>query len=213
MNNDSLSPRELKILSEVEGEQDITQRELSRRLGIALGLTNILLRNLTQKGYLRVVQSTWKRRLYTLTPEGFAHRLRLMVGYVSRFLEDYKNVRETLKEQLSPLSLNEESRVAIYGIGEFAELVFMGLRESGIDEIDVFDAVSAPNVKFLGMPIQPLLSLDPNQYEWVLVGRLTDLSQTRAFLIENGVKPEILITFFEDGTMNGRGEELCESGT
>lgn len=213
MNNDSLSPRELKILSEVEGEQDITQRELSRRLGIALGLTNILLRNLTQKGYLRVVQSTWKRRLYTLTPEGFAHRLRLMVGYVSRFLEDYKNVRETLKEQLSPLSLNEESRVAIYGIGEFAELVYMGLRESGIDEIDVFDAVSAPNVKFLGMPIQPLLSLDPNQYEWVLVGRLTDLSQTRAFLIENGVKPEILITFFEDGTMNGRGEELCESGT
>ena len=89
--------RELKLLSEVESDPDTTQRQLSQRVGIALGLTNTLLRNLSKKGYLRVAQASWKRRIYTLTPEGFSHRVSLMVAYVHRFLDHYRTVRQTLR--------------------------------------------------------------------------------------------------------------------
>jgi len=142
---DSVEPytyRELQLLSRVDESPDATQRQLSMRLGIALGLTNVLLRNLVQKGYVRVIQATWKRRFYTLTPAGFSRRISLMVDYVRKVLDHYQSVRQTLREQLEPLALNEESRVAIYGTGEFAELIYLGLKELSIEEIDVFDLPS-----------------------------------------------------------------------
>ena len=72
--------RDLRVLSEVEDNPEITQRELSQRVGIALGLTNVVLRNLVQKGYVRATQAGWKRWLYNLTPEGFAQKVRLTVA-------------------------------------------------------------------------------------------------------------------------------------
>jgi len=199
------NPKELQLLTEVEDAPDITQRELSSKLGIALGLTNTLVRNLTQKGYLRVAQASWKRRLYTLTPEGFSHKFRLITNYVSRFVDDYKSVRQTLRNQLDPLSLHAESSVAIYGTGEFAELVYIGLREIGIEEIDVFEGANPNGSKFLGIPVQDVSGLNSEQYDWVLIAQLSGKESTRTQLQELGIAKDRLITFFENGQMNGGG--------
>ena len=59
--------RELQLLTEVDETPAVTQRQLSLRVGIALGLTNVLVRNLVQKGYLRVSNATWKSLIYNLT--------------------------------------------------------------------------------------------------------------------------------------------------
>lgn len=189
---------ELEILSELEDTPDITQRELSKRVGIALGLTNLLVRNLTKKGYLRVSQATWKRRLYTLTPEGFSHKIRLMTGYVNRFLHDYSKVRQSLRVQLDSLPLNLESRIALYGSGEFAELVYLGLREFGVDEIAVYRENGTDSGKFLGIQIQALSDLDSDSYDWVIVGQLHGLDSFRTRLEDQGVAKEKLVTFFDD---------------
>lgn len=48
--------RELQMLEAVAQEQGhVTQRSLSTQLGIALGLTDIYLRRLTRKGYIKCV--------------------------------------------------------------------------------------------------------------------------------------------------------------
>ena len=95
--------RDLQLLSEVEENPEVTQRELSPRAGIALGLTNLLLRNLTQKGYLRITKSGWRRWIYNLTPKGVSHKVRLTVAYIHRELDHYQKVRQTLREELEPL--------------------------------------------------------------------------------------------------------------
>lgn len=194
--------RELRLLDEVEESPDITQRELSKRVGIALGLTNILLRNLAQKGYVRVAQATWKRRLYTLTPEGFSHRIRLMVAYVHQVLDHYQGVRQTLREQLEPLALNEESRVAIYGTGEIAELIYLGLKELSIEEIEVFDVDPRPGNRFLGMPVQNVGTLQSNSFDRVVVAFLKPSAMDISELEERGVSPEQAVYFFTDRGSN-----------
>ena len=191
--------RELQLLSEILETPDVTQRQLSNRIGIALGITNILVRNLVQKGYLRVGHSSWKRRLYTLTPEGFSQRLRLTVAYIQRVLDHYQRVRQTLREQLDPLALNEESCVAIYGTGEFAELVYLGLKEIGIEEIDVFDSKGSDGRRFLGMPVRNVATLDAKNYDRVLVAFLGDVQSLGATLREHGASSEQLVAFFADG--------------
>ena len=116
------SYRELRLLSEIEYTPEVSQRELSRRAGSALGMTNLLLRNLAQKGYIRMTQAGWKRWIYALTPKGFSLKVQLTLTYVQRVLDHYGQVRQTLREQLEPLALNRESRVAILGTGELPDL-------------------------------------------------------------------------------------------
>ena len=198
-------PKELQLLAEVEEAPDITQRELAQKLEIALGLTNMLVRNLTQKGYLRFVQASWKRRLYTITPKGFSYKIHLITGYITRFVNDYKNVRQTLRDELHPLALHAESRVAMYGTGEFAELVYIGLREIGIEEIDVFGSKGTEKSKFLGIPIQDVSQINSERYDRVLVANLVGQQSTRAQLQELGIEKDTLVTFFENGRINGDG--------
>ncbi len=191
--------RELKLLSEVHKSSSVSQRDLSRRLGIALGLTNALLRNLTQKGYVRVTRAGWRRWLYTLTPSGFSRKVQLTVAYVHRFLDHYRVVRQTLVQELERLGLHEESRVAIYGTGELAELVFLGLKELGIEEIEVFAPRPASGDKFLAMPVRDVTALISDHYDCVVVASLKDPEPRNAELSQLGIARGKVVNFFTDG--------------
>jgi len=196
--------RDLQLLTEVEATPEVTQRELSHRVGIALGLTNVLLRNLAQKGYVRITQAGWKRWLYALTPEGFSRKIQLTVVYINRVLAHYQEVRQTLRAQLEPLALNEESRVAIYGTGEFAELVYLGLKELGIAEIDIFGRGGSEGQRFLGMPVQDVTTLRPEQYDRIVVAILEASDPSVAELQELAPPPDKLVAFFQDRPAMGK---------
>ena len=80
MNVDRPSPpgpehyRSLQILDELSNDDSLTQRDLSSRLGIALGLVNSYIKNLVAKGYITVKTIPAKRYAYYLTPKGFAEK-------------------------------------------------------------------------------------------------------------------------------------------
>ena len=197
---DGPTDRELRFLNAVNRDPHVSQRELSRQLGIALGMTNILLHNLAQKGYVRMTKAGWQRWLYALTPEGFLRKVQLTLSYIDRFLGHYQKVRQTLREELAVQSLHAESKVAIYGTGEFAELVFLGLKELGVDEVNFFDDEGLPGSKFLGMPVQAISSFRPDQYERVVIAQVGDVGKPLLALFKIGAEPEQCVTFFNDAT-------------
>ena len=194
--------RELKLLSEVHGHPQASQRELARRVGIALGMTNLLLHNLAQKGYVRITQAGWKRWRYGLTPDGFLRKVHLTMSYIHRFLDSYQKVRQTLREELEAQYLNAESRVAIYGVGEFAELVYLGLKELGIDEVDVFCGDGLAGGKFLGMPILFFADFQAEKYDRIVIGSLGEAEKQIRVLLSSGVSPGKLVTFFNDASIS-----------
>jgi len=196
--------RELRLLDQVDENPDVTQRQLSLGIGVALGLTNVLLKNLVQKGYIKVNQATWKRRLYTLTPDGFSRRFRLMTSYVRKVLDHYQSVRQTLRDQLEPLALNEESKVAIFGTDEFAELVYLGLKELCIEEIQVFDAKAEEGRRFLGTPIRNMRSFRADDYDKVIIGFMEPDSKIIEAFREANVSSEQLVVFFSDANSGKR---------
>lgn len=206
---DEFYDRELLILAEVENEPELTQRVLATKIGIALGLTNFLLRNLAQRGYIRVSHAGWKRRLYALTPEGISRKLQLTASYIRRVLSHYQSVRQTLREELEPLALNEESCVALYGPNEFAELVYLGLKEMRIEEIDIYSPDCKPQMRFLGMPVRDSTLLRPGNYDKVVVAILGDYETTRKTLRKQGFSDDELVTFFSNGKVDNaaKGDE------
>ena len=193
---DSLDYRDLRLMSEIYETPEVNQRQLSLKLGIALGLTNVLLKSLVQKGHIRVSNASWKRRLYNLTPEGLAHKLRLTTVYISKVLDHYQNIRHTLREQMEGLGVNQESRVAVCGTTEFTELVYLGLKELGIEEIDFYSKGDAVGERFLGVLVGDIKKIKFNDYDKVVVAELHDYEALSQTLSDLGVPEQKVVTFF-----------------
>src|SRR5437016_1510564 len=146
--------RDLKLLEEVSQNSRVTQRSLATKLGIALGLTNIYLRRLVRKGYIKCVNVQSNRISYLITPRGIAEKARLTYEFMDYSLHLYGEVRQHLRAVLQDCAAANR-RVAIYGRGEAAELAYLSLKECGLEPVAIFDGDSGREV-FLGMPVRPI---------------------------------------------------------
>jgi EPS-associated MarR family transcriptional regulator len=83
-----------RVLRILEGNAEINQRELARRLGISLGGLNYCLKALVEKGLVRpehVQGSNHKLKYaYTLTERGAAERACMASRVLQRKLAEYK---------------------------------------------------------------------------------------------------------------------------
>ena len=147
------SQRELKILTEIAGREHVTQRDLSKTLGIALGLTNLYVRRLARKGYVKLSEMPAKRLKYLITPQGIAEKSRLTYEYMTLSMALYKETRAALSERLRPLVMAGVTRFALLGVGEAAELAYLTLRELGLEAVGVYKEPAGGT--FLGFPVLP----------------------------------------------------------
>ena len=94
----------LKILKD---NPAMTQRQLSKELGLSLGKTNYVLHALMDKGLMKL--SNFKRSdnkvgyLYLLTPEGVEEKSILAKNFLERKSDQYNRLKkeiETLKSEL-----------------------------------------------------------------------------------------------------------------
>jgi EPS-associated MarR family transcriptional regulator len=90
----------LKLLREISAEPEISQRELSRRLGLSLGKTNYLIQAIVKKGLVKV--ESFKNSdnkihyLYLLTPEGIDEKAHVTVRFLRRKMDEYENLQREI---------------------------------------------------------------------------------------------------------------------
>lgn len=152
------SSRSLQLLSEISGEEPLSQRELSRRLGIAVGLVNSYLKNLISKGFVRVKNFPSNRYAYLLTPQGIAEKSRLAYQHLSYFTSLYTVARQDYLDLFRRLEDAGVREVAFCGVDEVAEVAYLSLRETGLKLVAVVDDERQGNV-FFCVPILPLKTI------------------------------------------------------
>lgn len=131
--------RSLQLLSEIGGEEPLSQRELSRRLGIAVGLVNSYLKNLVSKGFVRVKNFPSNRYAYLLTAQGFTEKSRLAYQHLNYFTNIYTVARQDYLNLFRRLEDSGVSQVAFCGVDEVAEVAYLSLQETGLKLITVLD--------------------------------------------------------------------------
>ena len=188
--------RELRLLEEVDVEPETTQRHLASRLGIALGVANLLVRNLAQKGYIRATRAGWKRWVYNLTPAGVGRKANLTLAYVDTVLDHYKRVRAILRKDIGAVGLNHESRMAVYGTSELAELMYLVLRDMGVSQIDFFEINGGDS--FLGSTVRDLASMESEDYVKVLIAFSSKIESKCEDLHATGVPGSQIITLLQN---------------
>jgi DNA-binding MarR family transcriptional regulator len=166
--------RRLEILTAIEEGHALTQRDLAKRLNVALGLTNLHIKRLAKKGYIKIVAfprkpSARKRLRYLLTPEGIAEKTRLAYAHITYSLQLYRRARELLRHELSLLNGNGLKRLALYGTGEAAELAYLTLRELGLEPLGVFSSREPADDRFLGFTVRNIVELATDEVDGVIV--------------------------------------------
>jgi len=176
--------RDLKLLEAVEQDSRVTQRGLSTKLGIALGLTNIYLKRLVRKGFIKCVNVRSNRISYLITPRGIAEKARLTYEFIDYSLHLYGEVRRHLRAVLQDCAAADR-RVAIYGRGEAAELAYLSLKECGLEPVAVFDGEGGRN--FLGILVRPIAEHEEVAFDLLIVATLERSGDQLASLVLGGV--------------------------
>ena len=193
---DSESRRDLQLLEALEEESIVTQRTLAARLGCALGLTNLYLKRLIRRGYVKCVTVSPHRLMYSLTPKGVTRKARLTYEFMKYSLDFYHDARRHLRSNLMHGVAQQGRRVAIYGTGDAAELVYLLVREMGLDLVAVFD--QARDGQFLGLPVRAIAEHPEVPFDVLVVAMLERPAGTVKLLRQTGVPDDKIVMLRPD---------------
>jgi len=180
--------RDLLLLRELDRDGGATQRTLAIKLGVALGLTNLYLKRLARKGYIKITTIQRNRIRYLLTPQGFTEKSRLTYLYMQYSLSYYRDMRTRLKEMMATCDASHGQRVVIYGTTELAELAYLSLREMNIDCVGFIDGSSRES--FLSCPVSSPDKISRWQFDRVLITDLEHAAVCEEQLVQAGVPRE-----------------------
>ena len=158
----------LQILNELSDNDSLTQRDLSGRSGIALGLVNSYIKNLISKGFITVKSIPPRRYAYFLTPKGFAEKTRLTYHLLQDYTRIYREARCGFKTLFSELRNNGVRQVVFAGADEVAEIAYITSQEMDMELSGVIDDELAGK-QFFGRDIMPLSGIQKMEYDCVVV--------------------------------------------
>lgn len=183
--------RDLVLLSELDRNGGATQRTLASKLGVALGLTNLYLKRLARKGYIKIMTIPRNRIRYLLTSQGFAEKSRLTYQYMQYSLSYYRDMRGRLNDMLSTLEWTHGQRVAICGTGELAELAYLALREMNVNCVGFVDGNTRES--FLSCPVSSPDGISGWQLDRVLIADFDHAETYEEQLVRSGIPREKLL--------------------
>jgi hypothetical protein len=176
-----------RLLEEIERGQGTSQRLLSRRLGIALGLTNLLIRRVVRKGWVRMIHIRPNRVSYLITPTGLSEKARMSRDYLAYSVRFYAEARDRIRRRFQELSADwpadgrSEKRIVFYGAGEVAEIGYVCIHSTDLRLVGVVDADQRR--RFFGMAVHPASALQS--------GLLGDIPFDRLVVMSFGERADV----------------------
>lgn len=175
--------RDLRLLEELERNPIISQRELSHKFGIALGVTNACLKRMIRKGWVRIKGLDHRRIGYHLTPKGFVEKSRLTFDLISGIVQHYSELKQVIGERLLEMEHEGKERIVFYGVSDEMEVAYVTLQGVHLKLIGIVedDEKFVPQIIF-GYELEPVSRIKELQPDCVLI----------TSLIENEKKKETL---------------------
>jgi len=187
--------KSLQILDELSNNDSLTQRDLSSRLGIALGLVNSYIKNLIAKGYITVTAIPPKRYAYYLTPKGFAEKTRLTYDLLHDYTRVYREARSNLKQLFHDLQKDGITRIVFAGADEVAEIAYITLQETNLKLVAVIDTEEMGK-NFFGMDVRPCSVVAGTDYDGIVITAYVKKDLVYQELIKNGVRKKDIRSIF-----------------
>jgi DNA-binding MarR family transcriptional regulator len=185
--------RILRLMGEIDRDGTYSQRELSKRLNISVGLVNTFMKRLVNKGYFKVKTMPRNRLKYFLTPEGLARKSRLTAEYLRYSVNFYRDIKHLILNTYHEMENKEVKQILFYGAGEVAELAYLYLQLTGIRLGGIIDEQKAGK-NFFNHVISGLERVHQDDWDMILVTRLDDSDGAIETLLSGGVDHQRIAT-------------------
>lgn len=184
------------ILDLIEQDGRVTQTELSRSLRVSIGLVNAYLKNLINKGYVKVSNVKSSTIKYMLTAEGLTEKYRLTRSYMDKSLAFYRHIKQAVESRIVRLKLEEVRSVVFVGNGEIAEIMYLYLGDTKIKLLDIFEIESSPEKRFFDYQVKDLKELPvyikTNNVDKILLNFFEEIEDVEKRLVSMGIDPNII---------------------
>lgn len=138
MTKEVLDEREFELVNIIGGGLASNQRDLSQKMSLSLGMTNMLIRRLVSKGFIRINQLNKRKVKYILTTQGFAEKMRKSVKYTFKTLVSIGLIKDRIKKIIIQLYHDEGRRhFTILGKSDFALLIEIVFKEMGLSDHEI----------------------------------------------------------------------------
>jgi DNA-binding MarR family transcriptional regulator len=172
--------RDLRLLEELERNPIISQRELSHKFGIALGVTNACIKRMVRKGWVRIRGFDHRRIGYYLTPKGFVEKSRLTFHLVSGIVQHYSELKQVIGERLLEIQRDGMKRIVFYGVSDEMEVAYITLQGVALKLVGIVedDEKVVPEIIF-GFEIEPVSRVRELKPDCILITSLTENEQKK----------------------------------
>jgi DNA-binding MarR family transcriptional regulator len=172
--------RDLQFLEELEKNPIVSQRELSHRFGIALGVTNACLRRMARKGWIRIRDLNPRRIGYYLTPKGILEKTRLTIHLISFRVQHYSELKKVIADRFLEMQRQDMHRIVFYGVSDEMEVAYITLQGVNLRLVGIVDDDEKvkPRIIF-GYEIEPVSRVQELNADAVLITSLTENDKKR----------------------------------
>lgn len=101
-----MNESQFKALRELEKDSTLSQRDLSKRVGLSVGRVNNIINALLEKGYIKAQRFKNSKNkigyMYILTPKGISERIAQTHAFLQRKTMEYEQLKaeiEKLREE------------------------------------------------------------------------------------------------------------------
>jgi len=121
--------KEYIIMSEIIVNENVTQRELSRELGISVSTVNALVNKMIKEGLIKMTQVSQKQVFYMLTPVGMMEKAKKTVSYLKAHYRAIYQTKEKIKDVLEELDQEHDAIFVLLSDDEMAEVLSIAVSE------------------------------------------------------------------------------------
>lgn len=200
-NEQSDDYRSLLLLDEISRNNELTQRDLSRNLGVALGLINSYIKNLVSKGFITVATIPKKRYKYYLTPRGFAEKTRLTYQHLQNFTNLYRVARKDFQALFDSIRKSNIKKVVFCGVDEVTEIAFLSLSETDLMLTGIIDVESDRNnrKRFFGHEVRDIEDIRFMDYDIIIITSFHGGGSLRERLVSAGIREDKICDISTEG--------------
>jgi DNA-binding MarR family transcriptional regulator len=172
--------RDLRLLEELEKNPIVSQRELSHRFGIALGVTNACLKRMARKGLIRIRDLNPRRIGYYLTPKGMLEKTRLTIHLISFRVQHYSELKKVIADKLLEMQRHGLQRIVFYGVSDEMEVAYITLQGVNLRLVGIVDDDEKVISRIIfGYEIEPVSRVQDLKPDGILITSLTENEQKR----------------------------------
>lgn len=130
-----ISEKEFAVIREISNNHKPAQRDIAKKAGISLGMTNIIIKRLVEKGFIKMQEAPPRTVIYTLTPKGLAEKTKKSYQFALKTIDIIRHVKNHIQDIILKEYDQGARSFVISGSGELAAFTEIVLRDLNFNDV------------------------------------------------------------------------------